>query len=137
LNFTFDESRGFPSVRENLSVLTSRAGFMASTPFSVSQENSIRMAAMCCLTVGGAAWRCKISMYAATWIGSISSTLEKPARRHQSRIGRSPDLHKAEPFQVPVNIADVGPEAVKRFFEFFTVPIRNRNTRAAYYQRTL
>ena len=51
-----------PSVRENLSVLTSRAGFMASTPFSVSQENSIRMAAMCCLTVGGAAWRCKVSM---------------------------------------------------------------------------
>ena len=35
-----------PSVRENRSVLTSRAGFMASTPFSVSQENSIRMAAM-------------------------------------------------------------------------------------------
>jgi hypothetical protein len=31
------------------------AGFMASTPFSVSQENSIRMAAMCCLTVAGAA----------------------------------------------------------------------------------
>jgi hypothetical protein len=43
----------FPSVRENRSVLTSRAGFMASTPFSVSQENSIRIAAMCCLTVGG------------------------------------------------------------------------------------
>jgi hypothetical protein len=43
-------------VRENLSVLTSRAGFMARTPFSVSQENSIRIAAMCCLTVGGAAW---------------------------------------------------------------------------------
>ncbi len=31
-------------------------------------------------------------------------------------------------------IADVGPEATKRFFEFFTVPIRNKNTRAAYYQ---
>jgi hypothetical protein len=29
------------SVRENLSVLTSRAGFMAKTPFSVSQENII------------------------------------------------------------------------------------------------
>jgi len=42
---------------------------MASTPFSVSQENSIRMAAMCCLTVGGAAWRCKVSMYAATVMG--------------------------------------------------------------------
>jgi hypothetical protein len=26
----------------------------------VSQENSIRMAAMCCLTVGGGAWRCKV-----------------------------------------------------------------------------
>jgi integrase/recombinase XerD len=27
----------------------------------------------------------------------------------------------------------VGPEATKRFFEFFTVPIRNKNTRIAYY----
>jgi hypothetical protein len=40
-----------PSVRENLSILTSWAGFMARTPFSVSQENSIRIAAMCCLTL--------------------------------------------------------------------------------------
>jgi len=39
---------------------------MASTPFSVSQENSIRMAAMCCLTVGAAARSCRISIYAAT-----------------------------------------------------------------------
>jgi hypothetical protein len=30
-------------------------------------------------------------------------------------------------------VAEVGPEATKRFFEFFTVPIRNENTRAAYY----
>ena len=43
-------------------------------------------------------------------------------------------LHKTEPFQVPAIIANVGPEATKRFFEFFTVPIRNKNTRAAYYQ---
>jgi site-specific recombinase XerD len=43
-------------------------------------------------------------------------------------------LQKAEPFQVPAIIADVGPEATKRFFEFFTVPIRNKNTRIAYYQ---
>jgi integrase/recombinase XerD len=43
-------------------------------------------------------------------------------------------LHKAEPFQVPAIIADVGPEATKRFFEFFHVPIRNKNTRMAYYQ---
>jgi hypothetical protein len=35
LNLAFDKLPGvFPSVRENLSVLTSRAGFMASTPFS-------------------------------------------------------------------------------------------------------
>jgi site-specific recombinase XerD len=26
-----------------------------------------------------------------------------------------------------------GPEATKRYFEFFTVPIRNKNTRIAYY----
>src|ERR1700756_699675 len=43
-------------------------------------------------------------------------------------------LQKAESFQVPAIIADVGPEATKRFFEFFTVPIRNKNTRIAYYQ---
>jgi integrase/recombinase XerD len=42
-------------------------------------------------------------------------------------------LAKAESFQVPALIADVGPEATKRFFEFFTVPIRNKNTRIAYY----
>ena len=40
---------------------------------------------------------------------------------------------KSEAFQVPALIADVGPEATKRFFEFFTVPIRNKNTRIAYY----
>jgi hypothetical protein len=42
-------------------------------------------------------------------------------------------LHKAELFQVPAIIAEVGPEATKRFFEFFTVPIRNKNTRIAYH----
>src|SRR5258707_525671 len=42
-------------------------------------------------------------------------------------------LAKAGSFQVPALIADVGPEAAKRFFEFFTVPIRNKNTRIAYY----
>jgi hypothetical protein len=42
-------------------------------------------------------------------------------------------LVKAESFQVPALIADIGPEATKRYFEFFTVPIRNKNTRIAYY----
>jgi hypothetical protein len=36
---------------ENLGVLTSRAGLMARMPFSVSQKNIIRIAAMCCLIV--------------------------------------------------------------------------------------
>jgi site-specific recombinase XerD len=40
----------------------------------------------------------------------------------------------SDSFKVPAIIADVGPEATKRFFEFFTVPIRNKNTRMAYYQ---
>jgi len=35
-----------PSLRENLGVSTFRAGFMAWIPFSVSQENSIRIAAI-------------------------------------------------------------------------------------------
>src|SRR6202043_3255207 len=43
-------------------------------------------------------------------------------------------LQKGESFKVPAIIAGVGPEAAKRFFEFFTVPIRNKNTRIAYYQ---
>jgi hypothetical protein len=47
--------------------------------------------------------------------------------------GQLIELRPAEGFQVPALIADVGPEAPKRFFEFFTVPIRNRNTRIAYY----
>ncbi len=42
-------------------------------------------------------------------------------------------LTKAESFYVPAIVAEVGPEAAKRFFEFFTVPIRNKNTRIAYY----
>jgi site-specific recombinase XerD len=40
---------------------------------------------------------------------------------------------RAESFQVPAIVAEVGPEATKKFFEFFTVPIRNKNTRIAYY----
>jgi hypothetical protein len=43
-------------------------------------------------------------------------------------------IRPAESFRIPAIIADVGPEATKRFFEFFTVPIRNKNTRMAYYQ---
>lgn len=34
--------------------------------------------------------------------------------------------------QLPAAIADEGPEASKRFFEFFTANIRNKNTREAY-----
>ena len=38
-----------------------------------------------------------------------------------------------ETFQAPVLIERAGPSTKKKFFEFFTVPIRNANTRAAYY----
>src|ERR1700724_1126861 len=37
-------------------------------------------------------------------------------------------------FSAPALIARAGPTTRKRFFEFFTVPIRNANTRAAYYR---
>jgi hypothetical protein len=47
----------------------------------------------------------------------------------RNRLG----LVKAESFQVPSLIADIGPEATKRTSNFFTVPIRNKNTRIAYY----
>jgi len=34
---------------------------------------------------------------------------------------------------IPAIVADLGDNAVKRFLEFFTANIRNRNTRAAYH----
>jgi Phage integrase, N-terminal SAM-like domain len=37
-------------------------------------------------------------------------------------------------FPAPTLIASAGPSTRKKFFEFFTVPIRNANTRAAYYR---
>src|SRR5271167_71533 len=37
-------------------------------------------------------------------------------------------------FPAPALIARAGPTTRKKFFEFFTVPIRNAHTRAAYYR---
>jgi integrase/recombinase XerD len=37
-------------------------------------------------------------------------------------------------FPVPALITRASPKTRKKFFEFFTVPIRNANTRAAYYR---
>jgi hypothetical protein len=37
-------------------------------------------------------------------------------------------------FPAPILIERAGPTTRKKFFEFFTVPIRNANTRAAYYR---
>src|SRR6202521_2295886 len=37
-------------------------------------------------------------------------------------------------FPTPILIERAGPSTRKKFFEFFTVPIRNANTRAAYYR---
>ena len=37
-------------------------------------------------------------------------------------------------FPTPALITRAGPETRRKFFEFFTVPIRNANTRAAYYR---
>jgi hypothetical protein len=39
-----------------------------------------------------------------------------------------------ETFQAPILIERAGPLTRKKFFEFFTVPIRNAKTRAAYYR---
>ena len=43
-------------------------------------------------------------------------------------------LVSVESFPVPALIARASPSTRKKFFEFFTVPIRNANTRAAYYR---
>jgi hypothetical protein len=53
--------------------------------------------------------------------------MHAPSRTHSDTITR------AGSFRVPAIVAEVGPEATKRFFEFFTVPIRNKNTHIAYY----
>jgi hypothetical protein len=53
--------------------------------------------------------------------------VEHPANRALIVVGK-------ESSQVPALIADVGPEGTKRLFEFFTVPIRNAHTQAAYYR---
>ena len=42
-------------------------------------------------------------------------------------------LRKTGTLALPYIIADAGPKASKRFAEFFTVPIRNKNTRQAYF----
>jgi hypothetical protein len=51
---------------------------------------------------------------------------------------RQPDSELAvvsvDSFPTPTIIARAGPSTRKKFFEFFTVPIRNANTRAAYYR---
>src|SRR6202051_5126785 len=43
-------------------------------------------------------------------------------------------LVAAQTFPAPILIERAGPTTRKKFFEFFTVPIRNVNTRAAYYR---
>src|SRR5271165_2074117 len=43
-------------------------------------------------------------------------------------------LVSVDSFSAPALIARAGPTTRKKFFEFFTVPIRNANTRAAYYR---
>jgi hypothetical protein len=40
----------------------------------------------------------------------------------------------AQSFPAPILIERAGPSTRKKFFEFFTVPIRNAHTRAAYYR---
>jgi len=43
-------------------------------------------------------------------------------------------LISVDSFATPTIITRAGPSTRKKFFEFFTVPIRNANTRAAYYR---
>jgi integrase/recombinase XerD len=47
---------------------------------------------------------------------------------------RALTVRPAQSVPLPALVAGAGPEATKRFLEFFTVPIRNRHTRAAYYR---
>jgi site-specific recombinase XerD len=73
--------------------------------------------------------------------GVIGRPLCRP-RLHRSRLrvaaSFNPDFELAvisvDSFATPALIARAGPATRKKFFEFFTVPIRNANTRAAYYR---
>jgi len=49
-------------------------------------------------------------------------------------VGHSVSLLSQRGSPVPALIADAGPDAARRFIEFFTVNIRNANTRAAYFR---
>ena len=56
---------------------------------------------------------------------------------HSAPMSKSSELtvfRAAGAITVPAILANAGPTAVKRFAEFFTVPIRNANTRQAYYR---
>ena len=54
------------------------------------------------------------------------------AESHKDIIGVSRQLATLTNGELPVVITDAGENASRRFLEFFTVTIRNRNTRAAY-----
>jgi integrase/recombinase XerD len=55
---------------------------------------------------------------------------------HSAPMSKSTELtvfRASGALTVPSILANAGPVAVKKFAEFFTVPIRNPNTRQAYY----
>jgi hypothetical protein len=78
-----------PFLIEYLGPRTGAAGFVATTWPTSSQSNSIRMAARCCLTDGLAKRRPRSSMYAETWIGSMSIKSRSFAP-HQPANSRTP-----------------------------------------------
>lgn len=53
-------------------------------------------------------------------------------RAGRTQTGTALATFSAGALALPPIIADAGPQASKRFVEFFTVPIRNKNTRQAY-----
>jgi site-specific recombinase XerC len=60
----------------------------------------------------------------------VALGLNNPAPMSDSELA----LVSVDSFATPAIIARASPSTRKNFFEFFTVPIRNANTRAAYYR---
>src|SRR4051812_32420611 len=87
----------------------------------------------------GSCWTASTVTAAASTVGSMHRQRPLPDRNASRGVAvMSHDLVPAangrQSLTVPAIIADAGDHAARRFLEFFTATIRNRNTRAAYAQ---
>jgi hypothetical protein len=94
------------------------------------------MAGRCCVKRGSIAFaKSQLTMIGLLFASGASSSSSSPSSSHGNHatkwhlVTRLLGLPPA-----PILIERAGPSTRKKFFEFFTVPIRNAHTRAAYYR---